>query len=269
MQLGCQFCQNHNISKARDIVGREFNPEEVVRIAIENGVDGIAYTYNEPSIFIEYALDVARLARKRGLFNVFVTNGYMTEEDIACMEGVVDAAVVNFKGNGEQKFANKFEVVMSSEPIKETLVRLKDAGIHIEITDLIIPHVGDSIEACDELTGWISKTLGADTPVHFTRFHPDYKMLDYPLTPLDTLKSHYEAARKNGLRYAYVGNVHGNDLESTYCGNCGKIAVKRDGYRIGSWDLGYRNRCRGCGTAVPIVGRFNGRYESPEIISLY
>ena len=126
--FGCLFCQNHKISKEKEIKGIEVSPEEVVRLALENQAQGIAYTYNEPAIFIEYALAVARLAKKRGLFNVFVTNGYLTGEAVDAMRGKIDAVVVNLKGNGEEKFVNKYEMVMSNKPVREALVALRGPG---------------------------------------------------------------------------------------------------------------------------------------------
>lgn len=204
---GCLFCQNHNISKEREVRGIDVTPEEVVELAAKNKAQGIAYTYNEPTIFMEYALDVAKIAKKRGMYNLFVTNGYMTEEGIEAMTGLIDAAVVNFKGNGEDKFSNKYETVLSNGPVRESLVMLKEAGLHIELTDLIIPGAGDSKEACDNLTKFIYEDLGPDTPIQFTRFHPDYKMLDYVETPYSTLEAHYKIAKRNGLNYAYIGNV--------------------------------------------------------------
>ncbi len=252
--FGCLFCQNHKISKEKEIKGIEVSPEEVVRLALENQAQGIAYTYNEPAIFIEYALAVARLAKKRGLFNVFVTNGYLTGEAVDAMRGKIDAVVVNLKGNGEEKFVNKYEMVMSNKPVREALVALKRVGIHIEMTDLVIPRVGDSLKACDELTKWIAEELGKDTPIQFIRFHPDYKVLDCPETPYETLLAHREIARRNGLRFVYIGNVPDGQYESTYCPGCNGLLIGRDGFRIGPWNLDRDNRCAGCRRQIPILG---------------
>ena len=252
---GCLFCQNHNISKEREIQGIEVSPEEVVRMAIEHNTQSIAFTYNEPAIFIEYALDVAKIAHKKGLYNLFVTNGYMTDDTVNAMKGLIDAAVVNLKGNGEQKFANKYETVMSNEPVKETLVKMREAGMHIEMTDLIIPRVGDSFDACNVLTKWILDALGPDVPIQFTRFHPVYKMLDYPYTPYSTLEGHYNIAKGNGLNYVYIGNVPGNPYESTYCPRCSSLAVARHGPYLMKWRLDGNNHCVHCGYSVPIFGK--------------
>ncbi len=266
--FGCQFCQNHNISKDKEITGVEITPERLVELAVENNTESIAFTYNEPTIFIEYALDVARLAHKAGLKTLFVTNGYMTKDTVAEMKGLIDAAVVDFKGNGEDKFANKYEVVMSNEPIKEALIELKRAGIHVEITDLIIPGVGDSLEACDKLTMWIRDNLGPDTPMQFTQFHPDYKMLDYPVTSYEKLKQHYDVAKRNGLNYVYIGNVAGNPYENTYCPECNSVVIERNGHYVTGWHLDEQKRCKGCGHRIPIVGpaprKF--RYEGIRVI---
>lgn len=267
--FGCTFCQNHNISKAHEIEGLEYTPDQVVELALAKGVKGIAYTYNEPAIFIEYALDVAKVAKKHGLYNVFVTNGYLTGEAVSEMRGLIDAAVVDFKGNGGQKFSNRFEAVVSNEPVKEALVAMREGGIHIEITDLVVPKVGDSEEECDSLTKWIAENLGADTPLHFTRFYPDYKMLDYKPTPFETLKRHYSVAKGNGLNYVYVGNVAGNPFESTFCGSCGKVAVKRDGYSIRQWNIGTDGKCQSCGVRIPIIGKRSEVFENPSVMSLY
>ncbi|MGI0100689.1 MAG: AmmeMemoRadiSam system radical SAM enzyme [Candidatus Micrarchaeaceae archaeon] len=266
---GCLFCQNHNISKDREIKGVDMDPEDVVDLAIRHNAQSIAFTYNEPTIFVEYALDVAEIAHKNGIRNLFVTNGYMTDETVDAMKGLVDAAVVNLKGNGEQKFSNKYEVVMSNEPVKESLVRLKEAGIHVEMTDLIIPDVGDSLDACDQLTRWIAETLGVDVPIQFTRFHPDYKMLDSTITPYRTLEAHYNIAKRNGINYAYVGNVPGNPHESTYCPSCNYMVIKRYGhYVMESW-LDGNNNCKNCHNYIPIIGKMPKVFRYEDIKALY
>ncbi len=266
--FGCAFCQNHNISKDHEITGIYMPPESIVDMALENGVEGIAYTYNEPAIFIEYALDVARLAHEKGLYNLFVTNGFLTKEAVRSMKGLIDAVVVDFKGNGDEKFANKYEVVTSNAPIKDALIWLKSAGIHIELTDLIVPRVGDSLEECDRLTKWVHDALGADTPLHFTQFHPDYKMLDYPVTEYKTLEAHYEIAKKNGLNYVYIGNTL-NEHESTYCPVCGSLAIGRRGLHLTEWALDEKNRCRNCGTVIPVVGGRPKKLRHDGIRALY
>ncbi len=266
---GCQFCQNHNISKEREITGMEMGPEEIVETAIRERTEGIAFTYNEPTIFIEYALDVAKLAHRKGLYTAFVTNGYMTPEAVAEMKGLVDATVVDFKGSGEQKFSNRYETVQSSEPIKEALLALKAARIHVELTDLIVPRAGESLEACDSLTRWVSEAMGPDTPLQFTAFHPDYKMLDYPRTRYAELKAHYDVARRNGLRYVYIGNVPGNRYENTYCPGCGVAVIERSNLYLTRWLLDRENRCKGCRHKIPVVGPAAREISYRGIESLY
>jgi len=267
--FGCLFCQNHNISKDHEIKGADISPEELVELALKERAQGIAYTYNEPAIFIEYALDVAKLAHEKGLYNVFVTNGYLTKEAIDKMKGLIDGAVVDFKGNGNEKFANKYMAVAKVEPIKEALIHMKQAGIHIEITDLVVPEVGDSIEDCDSLTKWIRDNLGADTPLQFITFFPDYKMQDLPVTPYDTLLKHYQCARKNGLNYVYIGNAPGNPYESTYCPRCGAKVIGREGFEITEWNLDEKNRCRKCKYQIPIYGKRAENLGYRDIFVLY
>lgn len=266
---GCLFCQNHNISKEREIKGKEMSPEDVVEMALAYNTQSIAYTYNEPAIFIEYALDIAKLAHKKGLKNVWVTNGYVTKEAARSMKGLIDAVVVNYKGSGDPKFANKYETVVSNEPIKEAMLEMKKAGMHLEMTDLIIPRVGESLAACDSLTKWVRDNLGADTPIHFTKFHPDYKMLDCPETPYDTLKRHYDIAKKNGLDYVYIGNVPGNKYEDTRCPKCNSTVIGREGFYVTEWNLAENGKCNGCGHKIPIVGGMPTHFSRREITALY
>lgn len=267
--FGCLFCQNHNISKEREISGIEMTPAQVVDTAITQNAQGIAFTYNEPTIFIEFALDVAELAHRRGLFTTFISNGFMTKETISLMKGKIDAVVVDFKGNGERIFSNKYEMVTSNEPVKEALIEMKRAGMHIEITDLIVPRVGDSLAACHELARWIRENLGPDTPLQFTRFYPDYKMLDYPYTPIETLQKHYDAAKEEGLNYVYIGNVPGTKYAHTYCPSCGKVVIERNGYTITGWNLNPSNRCNGCGTKIPVIGKQPELFMDRGISVLY
>lgn len=266
---GCQFCQNHNISKAREIVGVDMSPERIVDMALQYDTQGIAFTYNEPTIFIEYALDVAKLAHKKGLYTAFVTNGYMTKEAVQKMKGHIDAAVVDFKGNGEQKFSNKFETVQSNDPVFESLANLKKAGIHLEMTDLIIPRVGDTLDACREMVRRIKSEVGTDVPLQFTRFHPDYKMMDYPSTSYESLKAHYDIAREEGLEYVYIGNMPGNPYEHTYCPKCNSLVIERTSLYLTRWDLDKNNCCRKCGNKIPITGKPVEKIRHREINSLY
>ncbi len=252
--FGCLFCQNHEMSKSNESAGVEVSPDEVVAMAVRSGAGSIAYTYNEPTIFVEYALDTAKLAHGKGLKNLFVTNGYMTGEVVAAMKGLIDAAVVNFKGNGEQKFVNKYMAIPSAEPIKASLISMKKAGIHVEITDIVVPEVGDSVDECRSLMGWVRENLGAETPVHFIAFHPDYKMLDFPATGYGELKAHYDAAKKEGMEYVYMGNLPENKYENTYCPRCGSVAIERSGFRVVGGNITEDSRCGKCRNFIPVIG---------------
>mgnify|MGYP001567753073 CR=1 FL=1 len=252
----CRYCQNADISQRRKVEGIEVEPEDVVRMTVEQGCQGLAYTYNQPTIFIEFARDIGILARKAGLINIFVSNGYDTPETVHEMEKFLDCVTVDFKGSGETGFVRKYINIPNAEPIFQTLLDTRDTRkIHIEITDLIVPQVGDSLDAARHLYKWVYDNLGPDTPIHFLRFHPDYKMMEFPWTPVETLEKHCAVAKEAGLKYVYIGNVPGHPLENTYCPGCGAIAVKRYGFDITGWYLDKDNKCKKCGTKLSIVGR--------------
>jgi pyruvate formate lyase activating enzyme len=254
----CQYCQNYELSQRRRAEGYEVTPELLVKIAESYGAHGITYTYNEPAIFIEFARDVGVLARSRGLFNTFVTNGYMTPEAVKYASEFLDAATVDFKGNGDRKFLRRYALVADAEPIFEALAEMKRHGIWVEITDLVVPRVGDDLEAARRLVRRVIDILGPDVPIHFLRFHPDYNMLDLPPTPVETLERHAKVAREEGARFVYVGNVPGHPLEHTYCPECGRVVIKRRGFHILEINLAERgggHRCKFCGAEIPIRGR--------------
>jgi pyruvate formate lyase activating enzyme len=251
----CSYCQNYDISQRRKIEGADATPEDVARMASSYGCEGLAYTYNQPTIFIEYARDIGRLAHRAGIFNIFVSNGYDTPESVGMMKEFLDCITVDFKGSGETSFVRRYIGIPNAEPIFQTLLDIKQrTTIHTEITDLIVPGVGDSLEEARKLARWIYDNLGPDMPIHFLRFHPDYKMRDIPSTPVLTLEKHYEVARKEGLRYVYIGNVPGHPAESTYCPGCGKVLIRRHGYEVPEYNLDDKNRCRFCAYQTPIVG---------------
>ena len=252
----CKYCQNYDISQRRKIEGTEMTPKQVVNTAINYGAKGIAYTYNEPSIFIEFAKDCGIEARKKGLFNIFVSNGYDTPQSIDMMNKFLDCITVDFKGSGEEKFVRQYIGIPNSKPVFESIKQIKEkTNIHIEITDLIVPQVGDNLEAARNLCKFIYNELGADTPIHFLRFHPDYKMMEFESTPIEILEKHYVIAKEEGLRFAYLGNVPGHLLENTYCPECNNVVVKRYGFDILSWNLDSDNCCNQCKSAIPIKGK--------------
>ncbi|MDA8054784.1 MAG: AmmeMemoRadiSam system radical SAM enzyme [Thermoplasmatales archaeon] len=251
----CAYCQNYDLSQRREITGEHLTPEQVVEMAVESGSDGISYTYNEPSIFSEYAHDIGILARKHGIFSTFVSNGYETREAIPYLSEFLDAISIDFKGNGNDAFGRKYIGIMSYSPVFDTLKRLKRAGIYTEITDLVVPvkGIGDNIEDARTLARWIKDNLGPDVPLHFTRFHPDYRMIDVPVTPIDTLEKHYAVAKEEGIKFVYIGNIPGHPLENTYCPNCGKELVRRNGFQITNYGITADGRCPFCGEDMHIV----------------
>jgi len=252
----CKYCQNYDISQRRKIEGNLMTPLEVVDMATTYGAQGIAYTYNEPSIFIEFAKDCGIEAHKRGIFNIFVSNGYDTPESVNMMGKFLDCITVDFKGSGKQEFVRQYIGIPNANPIFESLKEIRDkTRIHTEITDLIVPKVGDDLEDARKLCRFIYDEMGPDTPIHFLRFHPDYKMMEFDDTPVETLEKHHTIAKEEGLRYAYVGNVPGHPLEHTYCPECKSIAIQRYGFSISSWNLDDNNCCKKCGYPLPIVGK--------------
>jgi pyruvate formate lyase activating enzyme len=233
-------------------------PRTVVEMTKRYRCEGLAYTYNEPSIFIEFAHDIGVEARKAGVINIFVSNGYDTPDSVALMRDFLDCITVDFKGSGETGFVRKYITIANADPIFQTLLELRDkTDIHIEITDLIVPEVGDDLEAAKKLSSWVYDNLGPDTPIHFLRFHPDYKMMNLPATPIETLEKHHAIAKEVGLNYVYIGNVPGHPLEHTYCPECGAIAVERLGFDIIGWNLDAQNCCKFCGNEISIVGHLS------------
>ncbi|ABM80354.1 AmmeMemoRadiSam system radical SAM enzyme [Hyperthermus butylicus] len=257
----CQFCQNWEISQSRlerGLYGHYVPPDEVVRKALDFGAEGIAYTYNEPTIFFEYMYDVARLAKKHNLYNVMVTNGYITPEAIRMIGPYMDGATVDFKGSGNPEFYRKFMAVPDPSPIYDALLEMKKQGWWIEITNLVVPKYGDREEDLRRLARWIVENLGPDIPFHLLRFHPDYRLLNLPPTPVETLEKLAKIAKEEGLHYVYIGNVWGHPLENTYCPKCNYAVVERRGFTIIAWRLTKDNQCPKCGHRIAIRGKFHG-----------
>ena len=255
--LACKFCQNWDISKSREIdtLADTASPETIARAAHELGCRSVAFTYNDPVIFHEYAIDVAQACHEVGVKTVAVTAGYVCKEPRAEFYRYMDAANVDLKA-----FTEKFykEVTIGHlQPVQETLIYLKrETNVWFEITTLLIPGENDSEAEIEELTQWVMEHLGPDVPIHFTAFHPDWKMLDKPHTPPETLARARRIAVKNGIRYAYTGNVHDEAGSSTYCHQCGRKIIGRDWYVMTEWHLTHDGRCRDCGTAC--AGVFDG-----------
>jgi pyruvate formate lyase activating enzyme len=252
----CRFCDNWVISQEKEIKGYDFPPEQVLKATIDNGCQGISYTYTEPTIFFEYAHDTAALAHRKGIFNTFVTNGYMTTEAVRTIAPVLDAATVDFKGGGDPDFYKEFSSVPSVEPIYDSLKEMKQQGIHVEITNLILPKIGDNLETIQNLATWIKENLGRDTPFHLLRFHPNYRLTEIPSTPLQTLEKAWDLSKEAGLNYVYMGNVPGHRFENTYCPNCNKLLIKRFSFEIVKWNLTDDMRCSACGENIAVKGKY-------------
>lgn len=246
----CDFCQNADIAQMPSdadglIQGRQFSPESIVKEALKLGCDSISYTYTEPTVFFELALETARLAKKQGLFNVFVTNGYMSSRLLEMVSPVLDAANVDLKSFNDTFYRTFCKARL--EPVKENIKAMKTMGILVELTTLLIPGLNDDEEELNAMARYIANDLGKETPWHISRFHPCYRMTDRPATPISALEKAYAAGKAAGLRYVYIGNVPGQSSENTYCHSCNELLVRRHGYQIKSF-FKEQGRCPGCGT---------------------
>jgi pyruvate formate lyase activating enzyme len=252
--LGCRFCQNWDISKARefDRLADQASPETIAAAAQKLGCRSVAFTYNDPVIFAEYAMDVADACRAAGVAAVAVTAGYMTAESRPEFYRHMDAANVDLKGFSEEFYHRHCYGELA--PVLDTLKYLRhETPVWFEVTTLLIPGENDSERELAQAADWFAANLGPDVPWHFTAFHPDYKMLDKPGTPPATLTRARAIARAQGLRYVYTGNVHDPDGSSTWCPGCGRRLIERDGYELGEWQL-KKNCCAHCG--FEIAGHF-------------
>ena len=265
----CRYCINFDLSQRRTVIGEDVDPKSIPKLAASQGCEGVAFTYNEPTIFLEFARDIGIEARRNGLFNIFVTNGYESPDAVRMTGQFLDSATVDFKGNGEQSFLKKYVGIPSADRIFETLLELKDMRIHTEVTDLVVPGIGDDLEEARKLSRWVYDNLGPQTPLHFLRFFPSYKMQGFPETPVETLEAHHRVAKEAGLEYAYLGNVPGHPYESTYCPNCGRVVVGRMGTDIMGWFLDADSRCKSCGAKIPIVGRLAEAYADERFLPAY
>jgi len=255
--LACAFCQNWSISKSREIdtLADAASPEDIAAAALALRCRSVAFTYNDPVIFLEYAIDVAQACHELGIRTVAVTAGYMCPEPRAEFYRHVDAANVDLKGFTEEFYHRVCSGHL--EPVLETLVYLRrETAVWFEVTTLLIPGLNDSHEELDRLTGWCAEHLGPHVPLHFTAFHPDWKMLDKPPTPAAILSMARRIAMKNGVRYAYTGNVHDEEGGSTSCHQCGETLISRNWYVLTKWNLTPEGTCGFCGTLC------SGRLES-------
>ncbi len=256
--LGCRFCQNWDMSKSReqDTLAATATPEAIAREADRLGCRSVAYTYNDPTVFLEYAVDTALACRERGIRNVAVTAGYVSPGAREALFAPMDAANVDLKAFTEDFYRRVCSGHL--EPVLETLRYLRrETRVWIELTTLLIPGYNDADAELDAMTHWVVDELGPEVPMHFTAFHPDWKLRDAPPTPPATLTRARSIARRNGVRYAYTGNVHDVDGGSTWCHGCGALLIERDWYRLGHWGLDATGRCVACGT--PCAGVFEPR----------
>jgi pyruvate formate lyase activating enzyme len=248
--LLCKFCQNWEISRALEISGTKVEPEKIIEVAKQNKSPGIAYTYTEPTIFFEYAIEVMKLARREKLYNVWVSNGYTGQEALEEAAKYMDAINVDLKGDAG--FYKKMCSVQDTKPIYEGLKAYKKAGVWIETTTLVIPGLNDSERQISQIANWVKSNLGPETPMHFSKFFPCYKLSHLKSTPPETVEKAASIAEKAGMRYVYVGNMP-SSREHTYCPKCREIAVRREGYSV-KMLAGRKGKCRKCGTEIPLKG---------------
>lgn len=255
--LACKFCQNWDMSKSRemDTLADQAMPEQLAFSAEQLGCRSLAFTYNDPVIFLEYAIDVAQAAKERDIKSVAVSAGYICDKPREVFFQHMDAANIDLKAFTESFY--KKICGGSLAPILETLKYLKhETSVWFEITTLLIPGENDSDAELNEMCRWIIENLGVDVPIHFTAFHPDWKMMQHPSTPASTLTRARSIALAYGIRYAYTGNVHDNLGGSTYCHQCDQLLIERDWYELGGWHVDH-GRCSSCGE--PVAGVFEGR----------
>jgi pyruvate formate lyase activating enzyme len=256
--LACRFCQNWDISKSRsvDTLADSAEPAALAQAALTGGCRSVAFTYNDPVVFLEYAIETAKACRAADIKSIAVTAGYIEREPCKELFAHMDAANVDLKA-----FTEKFYWKITGghlQPVLDTLVYLKhETDVWFEITTLLIPGENDSAAEIDAMTGWVMEHLGPDVPMHFTAFHPDWKMLDKPPTSIASVQRAREIAIKNGIRYAYTGNVRDKAGQSTYCHACGEILIGRDWHTLSDWNLTPAGECRFCGTRC--AGVFEAR----------
>jgi pyruvate formate lyase activating enzyme len=250
--LGCRFCQNWDISKSREVdtLADAASPEAIAGTALRLGCRSVAFTYNDPVIFLEYAVDAAIACHERDVRTVAVTAGYVSPGAREEFFGHMDAANVDLKAFTEGFYR---DVCLGRlGPVLDTLEYLiHETEVWVELTTLLIPGLNDSDEEIDAMTRWVVERLGPDVPMHFTAFHPDWKMTDRPPTPPSSLTRARAIALGNGVRFAYTGNVHDVAGQSTWCDGCGALLIERDWYELGTWNLTPDERCARCGTSIP------------------
>ncbi len=247
--LSCQFCQNWEISQAKpeDYDVKFVPPDNIVYNSMSESAPIIAFTYNEPTVFVEYLTDISRAARKKGIRTVLVSCGFMNEEPLREMCDVLDAIKIDLKGFSEDFYRKVCGAEL--KPVLRSIKQVASSRVHLEIVNLVVPTLNDSDKMMSALSEWIVGETGTDVPVHFTRFHPDYRLLNLPPTPISTLERARDIAISKGIHYAFVGNVPGHPGNSTYCPSCGKIVIKRSGFFPVEYHL-KDGRCEFCGREI-------------------
>jgi pyruvate formate lyase activating enzyme len=254
--VGCNFkclnCQNYSISTANhdSIYVRDIMPDRAIELAKSKGCQGIAWTYNEPTIWHEYTFDSAKIAKSSGLYTAYVTNGYISKDALLEISPYLDAMNVDVKSFNEN-FYNKV-CKAKLEPVIKTCELAKELNIHLEVTYLVIPGYNDDLKEIKKFCKWVVKKLGEDTAVHFSRFHPDYQMMDANQTPFETLHKIFKCAKEAGILYPYIGNVPHGDYENTICPNCGTKCIERYGFTVSTDGL-KEEKCANCGKKLPII----------------
>lgn len=255
----CAWCQNHSLVTAascdkqfvsdfeqlKQHVGHEYNPQELIQIACQKNIEALAYTYNEPTVFFEQVLQLAELALQHGKANLFISNGYFSKQSFAVLKDFIHAFNIDIKAFSEETYSNFCQA--SLRPVLDSCVRVKEAGLHLEVTTLVIPALNDSAEELKQLAKFIAENLGEETVWHISAFHPDYKMLDKPATPLQTLEKAYAIGREAGLNYIYYGNS--GKENDTLCPNCHTVLIERNGYFVNVLE-GFHGKCPHCGQEI-------------------
>jgi pyruvate formate lyase activating enzyme len=264
----CKHCQNWTISQVgidqfRSI---EIDPKTAISRAKSAGAECIAWTYNEPTIWFEYTYECAKLAKEAGIATVYVTNGYITREALEMISPYLDAFRVDIKAFTDSFYRDVAGARL--EPVLDTIVYAKELGMHIEIINLVIPTLNDSPDEIRKMSKWIYQNLGSDTPVHFTRFYPHYKLQNLPPTPMETLEMAYRIAREEGLRFVYLGNVPNDGKQNTYCPKCQQLVIKRELSTAVEFSLTDTSKCPKCGELIPILhaNKTRQKYVNTDIM---
>ena len=247
--LRCKHCQNWHLSQKsfEELNHHSYSPLEIVQQAKKQGLNSISFTYTEPTVYYEYLYNICSIAREAGIKTSIVSNGYINREPLLKLLKVLDAVKIDLKGFSEEFY--KEAVSASLKPVLESLKTVKSSNVWLEVVNLVIPTLNDNLKMIDEMCLWIKENLGVDTPLHFTRFHPDYKLTHLSPTPVSTLDSAYEIAKKNGLRYVYIGNVPGHTYNSTYCPSCNRNVIHRMHMDVIEMNL-VNGKCRFCNASI-------------------